>query len=199
MILSSSGVGRDPESYRCFLFFQVDTDDRLQGIIATTLLVPAQISVPHAQMPQVTALFVCFSFVGSSIGSCIAGGIYTNSFRPALWIRLGDDATTEMVDSLFNSITGTLPLWGSPERDAINAAVGFLTLAGLHPGINMCPCWPDITDTSTVFGRDSLHDLCCSWCFDTWTLDGNFIARLRPSVSLLGAFVTWHLEAKPVD
>lgn len=92
-------------------------------MLGTTLLVPAQISVPHAQMPQITALVISASFVGSSVGSCIAGGIYTNAFRPALWNHLGDSATPEMVNSLFNSITGTLPAWGSSERDAINAAV----------------------------------------------------------------------------
>ncbi|ROW04784.1 hypothetical protein VMCG_04894 [Cytospora schulzeri] len=120
------------------------------GIIGTTLLVPAQISVPHVQMPQVTALFVCFSFVGSSIGDCIAGGIYTNSLRPALWNHLGGGATPEMVNSLFNSITGTLPVWGSPERDAINAAysdvIRYMTYAALGasiPGPFMAILLPD--------------------------------------------------------
>ncbi|KUI70305.1 Siderophore iron transporter 1 [Cytospora mali] len=120
------------------------------GVIATTLVVPAQICVPHAQMPQVTALFVCFSFVGSSIGSCIAGGIYTNAFRPALWHHLGDSATTEMVNTLFNSITGLLPAWGSPEREAINAAysdvIRYMTYAALGasiPGPFMALILPD--------------------------------------------------------
>ncbi|KAL1864613.1 hypothetical protein Daus18300_007630 [Diaporthe australafricana] len=105
------------------------------GVLGSTLLVPAQISVPHAQMPQMTALMISFAFVGSSIGSCIAGGIYTNSFRPALWSHLGDSATPEMVNSLFNSITGVLPAWGTSERDAINAAysdvIRYMTYAAL--------------------------------------------------------------------
>lgn len=120
------------------------------GIIGTTLLVPAQISVPHAQMPQVTALFVSCAFVGSSIGSCIAGGIYTNTLRPALWKHLGDGATAELVNSLFNSITGTLPAWGSSERDAINAAysdvIRYMTYAALGasiPGPFMAFLLPD--------------------------------------------------------
>lgn len=78
-----------------------------------------------------TALMISFAFVGSSIGSCIAGGIYTNSFRPALWSHLGDSATPEMVNSLFNSITGVLPAWGTSERDAINAAVSRFYMAYL--------------------------------------------------------------------
>ncbi|KAJ0122113.1 hypothetical protein J7T55_002625 [Diaporthe amygdali] len=97
------------------------------------------ISVPHAQMPQITALVISASFVGSSVGSCIAGGIYTNAFRPALWNHLGDSATPEMVNSLFNSITGTLPAWGSSERDAINAAYSdvlrYMTYAALGASI----------------------------------------------------------------
>lgn len=123
-------------------------------------------------MPQVTALFVSFAFVGSSIGSCIAGGIYTNSLRPALWSHLGDSATTEMVNSLFNSITGTLPVWGSSERDAINAAVSFVAFARTPLVVYIGPK----ADTGTVLGYNPLHDICCSWCFDTWAIHGNGFA-----------------------
>ncbi|KAH8887119.1 MFS general substrate transporter [Thozetella sp. PMI_491] len=92
------------------------------GIMQTTMLVPVQISVPHAQMPQITALLICMSFLGGSIGSCIAGGIYTNTLKPALQYYLGDSASPELVDSIYNSITGTLPAWGTPERTAVNLA-----------------------------------------------------------------------------
>ncbi|KAJ6172554.1 major facilitator superfamily domain-containing protein [Penicillium chermesinum] len=93
------------------------------GIMQTNLIVPAQISVPHAQMAQITALVICFSFLGSSIGSCIAGGIYSGKIDQALWHHLGKNATHEQVSSLANSITGVLPAWGSSERIAINLAV----------------------------------------------------------------------------
>ena len=93
------------------------------GIMQTNLLVPAQISVPHAQMPQVTALVICFSFLGSSIGACIAGGIYTNTIGEALKRHLGDSATPVLVNTLSNSILGVAPTWGSPERIAVNLAV----------------------------------------------------------------------------
>ncbi|KAL1878106.1 hypothetical protein VTK73DRAFT_8067 [Phialemonium thermophilum] len=92
------------------------------GIIQTCMLVPAQISVPHAEMAQVTALLICFSFLGSSIGSCIAGGIYTNTLKPALWHHLGNNASAQLVDSLFNSITGVVPAWGTAARTAVNFA-----------------------------------------------------------------------------
>ncbi|KAJ5936836.1 siderochrome-iron transporter [Penicillium verhagenii] len=92
------------------------------GIMQTNLLVPAQISVSHRQMPQMTALVVCFSFLGSSIGACIAGGIYTNTIGEALKNRLGTEATPALVKALSNSIVGVAPAWGSPERIAVNLA-----------------------------------------------------------------------------
>ncbi|KAJ5901255.1 siderochrome-iron transporter [Penicillium tannophilum] len=92
------------------------------GIMQTNLLVPAQISVPHGQMPQITALVVCFSFLGSSVGACIAGGIYTNTIGEALKNRLGNEATAALIQTLSNSITGVAPTWGSPERIAVDLA-----------------------------------------------------------------------------
>ena len=93
------------------------------GIVQTTLLVPPQVVVPHAQISQVLALIFSMSYLGRSIGSAIAGGIYTNTLRPALWMYLGRNGTQELVDELYNSITGVLPDWGTPERVAVNFAV----------------------------------------------------------------------------
>ena len=93
------------------------------GIIQMTMLVPAQISVTHAQMPQMTALLITSLIMGSSIGACISGGIYTNTLKPALWRHLGESSSKTMVDSLFDSITGVAPEWGTPERTAVNLAV----------------------------------------------------------------------------
>lgn len=92
------------------------------GMLQTCLLVPAQISVTHAEMPQITALIICFSFVGGSIGSCIAGGIYTNTIFSAIWKYL-PEASEENVTALANSITGVVPDWGTVERMAISMAV----------------------------------------------------------------------------
>jgi MFS family permease len=93
------------------------------GMIQTCLLVPAQISVSHAEMAQITALVICFSIVGGGIGSCIAGGIYTNTLIPALWNYLPGSPSAETIDQLANSITGLLPAWGTAERVAIAYAV----------------------------------------------------------------------------
>ncbi|KAJ5732735.1 siderochrome-iron transporter [Penicillium malachiteum] len=92
------------------------------GIMQTNLLVPAQISVPHAQMPQITALVICFSFLGSSVGACIAGGIYTNTIKEALRNHLGDQASSALINELANSILDYAPAWGSSERIAVNLA-----------------------------------------------------------------------------
>jgi MFS family permease len=94
------------------------------GLLGAVHLIPSQAVVPHAQMPQMTALNICMSFVGSSLGACIAGGIYTNTIEPALWHHLGEENTTAaVVASLADSITGVLPAWGTPERVAISSAV----------------------------------------------------------------------------
>ncbi|KAI1391768.1 MFS general substrate transporter [Hypoxylon trugodes] len=92
------------------------------GMVSSTLLIPAQAVVSHAEMPQMTALVVCFAFVGSSVGSCIAGGIYTGLIETQLWRYLGNGATAEMVAELANSITGVVPDWGTPDRMAVNLA-----------------------------------------------------------------------------
>ncbi|KAJ5591712.1 siderochrome-iron transporter [Penicillium hispanicum] len=104
------------------LFFVQVVQGIGSGIMQTNLLVPAQISVTHAQMPQITALVVCFSFLGSSVGDCIAGGIYTNTIGHALKNHLGKGATPVLINTLSNSILGVAPAWGSAERLAVNLA-----------------------------------------------------------------------------
>lgn len=99
------------------------------GWIQNSLIVPVQVCVRRAEMAPATAMLVCFAFVGSSIGSCIAGGIYTSAFQPALWRRLGDLATTRLVNALFESITTKqLPAARTAEREAVDYAVGLTLL-----------------------------------------------------------------------
>lgn len=93
------------------------------GFIQQIVVVSAQIVVPHAELAQVSALVLLTSFLGSAVGSCIAGGIYTNTFKEALRDHLGSGVSQETIDSLFNSITGVLPEWGTAERTAVNMAV----------------------------------------------------------------------------
>lgn len=92
------------------------------GIIETLAIVAAQIMVPHLELAQVTSLIMLSSFLGNGIGSAIAGGVYTDALRNRLRVRLGPGISEERVDKLYNSITGTLPAWGSSERTAVNRA-----------------------------------------------------------------------------
>ncbi|KKY24760.1 putative siderochrome-iron transporter [Phaeomoniella chlamydospora] len=93
------------------------------GFLTIVIITAAQIQVPHREMAQVTSLVLLTSFIGSSIGSTIAGGIYTNTFKEALKRYLGSSATEELVDTVFSSITGDIPAYGTKDRTAINFAV----------------------------------------------------------------------------
>lgn len=95
------------------------------------MLVSAQIMVPHAHLAQISALVICCSFLGSSIGACIAGGIYTNMFMDHLVKHLGAGMSLETAKSVYNSITGVLPAWGMPDRVAIKFAVSLRSRCGV--------------------------------------------------------------------
>lgn len=131
------------------------------GMVGSTLLIPAQVVVTHSEMPQMTALIVCFAFVGGSVGSCIAGGIYTGTIESELWHYLGSSATAETVASLANSITGVLPEWGTPDRTALNFAVRFLPLS-----TPFSPFWNHLSSLlrdahpMIVYRSHEVYDIC---------------------------------------
>lgn len=93
------------------------------GMIETIVIVAAQISVSHAELAQVTSLILLGSFLGNGIGSAIAGAIYSNQLRDRLRLHLGHSVDEASVVRLYNSITDTLPTWGTVERNAVNRAV----------------------------------------------------------------------------
>ncbi|KAL4905508.1 hypothetical protein BDW74DRAFT_17577 [Aspergillus multicolor] len=105
------------------------------GIIETIIIVAAQISVPHAELAQVTSLVMLGTFLGNGIGSAVAGAIYTGQLRKRLRVHLGADVSEVQLTRLYNSITGTLPDWGTAERTAVNQAysdvMGYITIAAL--------------------------------------------------------------------
>lgn len=52
----------------------------------------------------------------------------TGTFREQLAKKLGSDATPELVNTLFNTLaTASIPVWGSEQRNAINAAYNNVT------------------------------------------------------------------------
>lgn len=94
------------------------------GMIQMICLTVAQIVVPHAELAQVSALVLLAIFLGSGVGSAVAGGIYTNYFKDALRERMGSGTPAATIDAIYNSIIASdLPAWGTPERLAANAAV----------------------------------------------------------------------------
>jgi ABC-type transporter Mla maintaining outer membrane lipid asymmetry permease subunit MlaE len=99
------------------------------------IIVAAQNVVPHAEMPQVTALVLLFAFVGAAVGNAVAGGIYTGTFKQELRRHLGSLATDEVVNSVYESITSGIPATGSAQRDAVNLAYSdvlrFITYAAV--------------------------------------------------------------------
>ncbi|GIC86116.1 putative siderochrome-iron transporter [Aspergillus udagawae] len=109
------------------------------GIIETVAIVAAQISVTHSELAQVTSLVMLGSFVGNAIGSAVAGGIYTGELRERLHIRLGSGIGEVQLDQVYNSITGTVPVWGTSERTAVNHAysdvMGYICYAALAVSI----------------------------------------------------------------
>ncbi|KZV85789.1 MFS general substrate transporter [Exidia glandulosa HHB12029] len=91
------------------------------GVISSAAVVAAQVAVSHAHLASVSAFFLLTMFIGSSTGYAVAGAIYTNKFRGFLHHYLPASSEAE-IETVFNSITGTLPAFGTPERDGINNA-----------------------------------------------------------------------------
>ncbi|KUL85345.1 hypothetical protein ZTR_07043 [Talaromyces verruculosus] len=125
---------RTNESSMAELFIVQVVQGLGSGIIETIIIVGAQIVIPHAELAQVTSLISLSAFLGNGIGSAIAGGIYTDTLRERLRFRLNTTNQTE-IDSMFDSITDTLPLWDTPARTAVNEAysdvMGYMTIAAL--------------------------------------------------------------------
>ncbi|ETN41185.1 uncharacterized protein HMPREF1541_03120 [Cyphellophora europaea CBS 101466] len=92
------------------------------GFIETIIIVGSQIVVPRVEQAQVTALVLLFVFLGASVGTSVAGGIYSGNFREALEQRLGS-ASPEVVTAVYESITSAqIPADGTAERDAASLA-----------------------------------------------------------------------------
>ena len=93
------------------------------GLVGTGCFVAATVSVPHSELAQMTSIAVCLSTLGSTIGTAIGGGIYTNYFKQELVKELGTNGTAKLIAQVFDSITAGLPALGTPERDGIARAV----------------------------------------------------------------------------
>lgn len=105
------------------------------GMVGTVVIVVAQIVVPRAALAQATALVLLFIYMGNSLGSAIAGTIYTSMFRNRLRAWLGPGIPQSAIDSVYDTITKVAPDPGTPERNAVNHAYSdillYMTMAAL--------------------------------------------------------------------
>ncbi|XXG95526.1 hypothetical protein Hte_001790 [Hypoxylon texense] len=135
----------------------------IQGIgdalVGTCSFVASTVAVPHKEVAQMTSLAVCLSTLGSTIGTAIGGGIYTSHFKAELAKELGSSATPALIESVFNSITKTLPAFGTPQRDGIARAYNtimayftYVAFGSIAPGFIFAWFLPDrkLTDTHNL-------------------------------------------------
>ncbi|ETI26155.1 hypothetical protein G647_02932 [Cladophialophora carrionii CBS 160.54] len=105
------------------------------GMVGTVVIVVAQVVVPRAELAQSTALELLFIYLGNSIGSSIAGTIYTSLFKPRLRFWMGPDTPQSAINSVYDTITDVVPQPGSSERMAVNHAYSdilrYMTIAAL--------------------------------------------------------------------
>ncbi|KEF63827.1 uncharacterized protein A1O9_01805 [Exophiala aquamarina CBS 119918] len=105
------------------------------GAVGTIVIVVAQVVVPREELAQATALELLFIYLGNSLGSAIAGTIYTSLFKERLrhWMEPSTAAAT--IDAVYDKITGGLPDPGTSERMAVNHAYSdilrYMTIAAL--------------------------------------------------------------------
>ncbi|KAI0354154.1 drug:h+ antiporter [Trametes cingulata] len=94
------------------------------GFASVCSQVGAQASVPHVDVAVVTAVVLLWTEIGGSIGSAVAGAIWTNTMPGKLAEHLPALNQTER-DTLFGSITSVMVLpFDDPTRQGVIAAYG---------------------------------------------------------------------------
>ena len=83
------------------------------GMVGTVVIVVAQVVVPRAELAQSTALELLFLYIGNSMGSSIAGTIYTSLFKKILRFSMRPGTPRSVNDSVYDTITEFVP---QPER-----------------------------------------------------------------------------------
>ena len=70
------------------------------GMMGTVVIVVAQVVVPRAELAQSTALELLFIYLGNSMGSSVAGTIYTSLFKQRLRFWMGPGIPQAAIDSV---------------------------------------------------------------------------------------------------
>ncbi len=99
------------------------------------VIVFSQIVVPKAELAQATALELLFIYLGNSLGSSLAGTIYTSLFKKRLRYWMDPDTPQSTIDSVYETITGVTQGSGSSEKYAVNHGYSdilrYMTIAAL--------------------------------------------------------------------
>ncbi|OJT02311.1 Siderophore iron transporter 3 [Trametes pubescens] len=94
------------------------------GFAAVCSQVGAQASVPHVDVAMVTAVVLLWTEIGGSVGSAVAGAIWTNTMPDKLAAHLPTLSETEIA-TLFGSITSVMALpFDDPVRVGVIGAYG---------------------------------------------------------------------------
>ncbi|KAI0635481.1 drug:h+ antiporter [Trametes polyzona] len=94
------------------------------GFASVCSQVGAQASVPHVDVAMVTAVVLLWTEIGGSVGSAVAGAIWTNTMPDKLAAHLPSLNQTER-DTLFGSITSVMALpFDDPVRVGVIGAYG---------------------------------------------------------------------------
>ncbi|KAL1747554.1 major facilitator superfamily domain-containing protein [Schizophyllum fasciatum] len=95
------------------------------GIAAVAIQVGAQASVTHADVAMATAVVLLVTEIGGSIGTAVAGAIWTGRMPGELAKALGAFLGQEEIDAIYASVTVAAGLpRGDPTREGVIMAYG---------------------------------------------------------------------------
>lgn len=102
------------------------------GMMGVTLQVAAQVSVRHQYVAMVTAFVLLMTEIGGACGTAILGSLQSTYLYPELIKRLGAVGVSKVdIDAAYASPFTITWAFGTPEREAFNAAWNYYIHAGL--------------------------------------------------------------------
>lgn len=109
------------------------------GTLVMTEQLAAMAAVPHNEVAAVLALEGMFTSIGGAVGQSISGAIWTN-LMPSKLAEYLPEADRPSAALIYGSITVQLSYpFGSPARDAILQAYGFVQRRMLIAGVCFMP------------------------------------------------------------
>ncbi|KAK5953383.1 MFS sugar transporter [Knufia fluminis] len=96
------------------------------GIFATCGNLAVMAPVSHQEIAAVTAIWGMFGSIGASVGNAIAGALWNNILPAQLYERLPEESKAQSATIFASLITQLSYADGTPERDAIVGAYGYV-------------------------------------------------------------------------